>query len=96
MCKRELRQIHEATGITPRTLNNIFDRAVQAGFEPMTSNGTIGRLDSSHVANAPKSGRPRKQEAFKEEVLAKVRRNRRSRERSFAQITIELEGRVSA
>ena len=56
-------QIEETTGISARTLNNIFDRAVEAGFEPSV-NGRLGRLSSIHVANAPKSGRLRKQEAF--------------------------------
>jgi len=50
-------QIEETTGILARTLNNIFDRAVKAGFEP-SINGRLGRLSSDHVANAPKLGRP--------------------------------------
>ncbi|KAK0722865.1 hypothetical protein B0T26DRAFT_641157, partial [Lasiosphaeria miniovina] len=59
-------QIQQVTGIPPRTLNDILDRAIKAGYEPITSDGALGRLDSSHVANAPKSGRPSKQEAIQE------------------------------
>ncbi|KAK3363958.1 hypothetical protein B0T25DRAFT_435865, partial [Lasiosphaeria hispida] len=72
-----------------RTLNNIFDRAVEAGFEPSV-NGRLGRLSSVHVANAPKSGRPRKQEAFQDKVLQQVRRDRYGRKKSCAQIAFEL------
>ncbi|KAK0717693.1 hypothetical protein B0T26DRAFT_710631 [Lasiosphaeria miniovina] len=61
-------KIEEVTGITARTL---IDRAIQAGYVSQTPNGLPGRLESSHVANAPKSGRPRNQEGYQEEVLAK-------------------------
>ena len=88
-------QIEEITGITARTLNNIFDKAVKAGFEPSVD-GRLGRLSSAYVANALKSGRPQKQEAFKDEVLQQVRRNRYGREMSCAQIATELERRISA
>jgi len=88
-------QIQQVTSIPPRTLNDILDRTVKAGYEPVTSDGVYSRLDSSHVANALKPGRPSKQEAIQEEVLTKVRRNRYGREKSCTQIAIKLEGRVS-
>ena len=87
-------QIEETTGIPARTLNNIFDKAVKAGFEPSVD-GRLGRLSTAHVANAPKASRPRKQEAFEDEVLQQVRRDRCGRKKSCAQITIELGGRIS-
>ncbi|KAK0750298.1 hypothetical protein B0T18DRAFT_389741 [Schizothecium vesticola] len=65
-------QIEATTGITSRTLTNILDRAIKAGFEPVTPEGLMGRLSSEHVGNAPKVGRPRKQEEFEEEVVAKL------------------------
>jgi transposase len=89
-------QIEATTGITGRTLTNILDRAIKAGFEPVTSEGLVGRLSSEYVSNAPKVGRPRKQEQFEEEVLAQARRNRHGREKTCAQIALELEGTVSA
>ena len=76
-------QIEEITGITARTLNNIFDKAVKAGFEPFNEDGRLGRLSDAHIANVPKTGRPRKQEAFKEEVLLKVRQDHNGREKSY-------------
>jgi transposase len=89
-------QIEATTGISGRTLTNILDRAIKAGFVPVTPDGLLGRLSSEHVGNAPKVGRPQKQEEFEEEMLAKVRRDRNGREKSCTQIALELEGTVSA
>ncbi|KAK3345943.1 hypothetical protein B0T25DRAFT_550683 [Lasiosphaeria hispida] len=61
------KEIENLTGVTARALNMILDRAIALGYDPQNP-----RLQDSYVANAPKSGRPSKQESFKEEVLSKI------------------------
>jgi len=51
-------EIQQVTGIPLRTLNDILDRAIKAGYIPVYPDGVYGRLNSSYVANAPKSSRP--------------------------------------
>ncbi len=78
-------QIRAMTGIAPRTVNDILDRAIQRGFDP--ANPTIKDI---HVEDAPRSGRPRKQEAYKDQVLQKIRADRYGREKTCASIAAEL------
>jgi hypothetical protein len=65
------KQVEEITGIKPRALNDLADRALARGFDPNASPPTI--LDK-HVCDAPKTGSPSKQSDNKDTVLEKVRR----------------------
>ncbi|KAF7449847.1 HTH-Tnp-Tc3-2 multi-domain protein [Pyrenophora tritici-repentis] len=66
-------QISEILGISPRTIDAIFSRACLRGFEP---NGPTLKVLPEHLEDAPRSGRPRKQEAIHEPTVDKVRRDR--------------------
>ncbi|KAK1246367.1 hypothetical protein MKX08_000169 [Trichoderma sp. CBMAI-0020] len=64
-------QVQQITGIHPRTVLLILDRAVERGLD--LAKPVI--LDI-HVQDAPRSGRPSKQADVKEDILQKVRRDR--------------------
>jgi transposase len=64
--------------ISPRTVNSIYARAIQRGFDPNYKPFT---LKPEHVQDAPRSGRPSKQtEQNAQAVPEKVRSNRYGRE----------------
>ena len=73
--------IEARTGINPRTVNNILDRAVKRGFDPDSPTPIIFDY---YVKDAPKSGRPKKQASYKDEVLTKVQSDRYGREKTYA------------
>jgi len=78
-------QIHELTGIPPRTIDSIYAKAIQRGFEP---NHLPIQIRDSHVTDAPRSGRPTKRtEQVSELVAAEVRTDRYGREKSCANIS---------
>src|SRR3954469_18743321 len=86
------KQIEAITGLKPTTVASIANKALERGFDPHASPPVI--LDK-HVCDAPRSGRPSKQEHYKEEVLEKVRRNRYGREMTCAYISADLGGTIS-
>ncbi|KAK4126044.1 hypothetical protein N657DRAFT_551531, partial [Parathielavia appendiculata] len=57
------RQIEAITGIKPRALNNLANRALERGFDP---NGSRPIILDEHVRDAPKTGRSSKQGDKKE------------------------------
>lgn len=61
-------QISEITGISPRTIDSIYSRACQRGFEP---NAPAIKLLPIHLEDAPRAGRPRKQVDIHEATLKK-------------------------
>ncbi|KAG9386364.1 HTH-Tnp-Tc3-2 multi-domain protein [Pyrenophora tritici-repentis] len=61
-------------GYFPRTIDAIFSRACLRGFEP---NGPTLKVLPEHLEDAPRSGRPRKQEAIHEPTVDKSLRLRR-------------------
>jgi transposase len=79
-------EILAATGIQKTTLSQIFDRAIERGFTPG------GPILDQYVADAPKPGRPRKQDAVHDDVLAKVRTDRYGREKTCQYIAQEIGG----
>jgi len=81
-------QITSKTGVPDRTIRSIYARALGRGFDP-TDHLPIVR--DHHVAEAPRSGRPRKEEENKQEGIAKVRRDRYGREKSCAEICCRVE-----
>ena len=68
----------------PRTVNRLVDKALERGFDPQASPPII--LDI-HVSDAPRSGRPSKQEDYKDTVLEKVRKDRYGREMTCVYIS---------
>ena len=84
---RSTSQISEILGISPRTVDSIYSRACQRGFEP---NGPTLKILPEYLEDAPRSGRPRKQEAIHEATVEKVRRDRYGREKSCADIAGDL------
>ena len=84
-CSNE--EIERITGIKARSVNNIVDRAIERGLD--LNNPII--LDR-HVANGPRPGRPSKQAKSKDQIIAKVRRDRYGREKTYALIATELGG----
>lgn len=79
-------QIAEETGLSIRTINDIYARAIKRGFEP---NRPL-KILPEYVEDATRSGRPRKQEVVKEEIINKVRLDRYGREKSCTDLTGEL------
>ncbi|KAI0568700.1 hypothetical protein Alg130_11986, partial [Pyrenophora tritici-repentis] len=61
-------QISAITGISPRTIDAIYGRACQRGFEP---NAPMIKLLPEHLEDAPRTGRPRKQDAIREVAIKK-------------------------
>ena len=85
-------QISELTDVHPRTVNRIYSRAIEAGFEP---NVLPLKILPEHVQDAPRSGRPSKQtDKVKEQIIQQVRRDRYGREKSCADVAgaLSLQG----
>ena len=81
---RSTATISAATGVKPRTVDNIYARAIKRGFDP---NRDPLVMKDSYVADGKSTGRPSKQTAaLKEEITAKVRENRYGRKLSCADI----------
>ena len=81
-------QIHEETGIPIRTINHIWARACERGFDP---NYRPFELKDSWLEDLPRSGRPTKQTIEAKEALeSKVRRDRYGREKAGADLAGEL------
>lgn len=89
--KMDNKQIEAITGMTPRTVNHLVDTALERGFDPQASPPVI--LDI-YVSDAPKPGRPSKQNEHKDTVLEKVRENRYGREMTCEYISTDL-GNIS-
>jgi transposase len=84
----EPRHISDWTGIPTETVKTIYKRAIERGFDPSQRPFT---LIDAYVADASRSGRPRKHTPELETiVLAKVRRHRYGREKTCAEIASEL------
>lgn len=81
-------EVAELTSIPVRTVNDIFARAIKRGFDP---NRRPLQLQDVYLADAPRSGRPRKQTTdVQAEILTKVRLDRYRREKTYANIAGEL------
>ncbi|KAJ4992788.1 hypothetical protein SVAN01_01834 [Stagonosporopsis vannaccii] len=80
-------QISAITGISPRTIDAIYGRACQRGFEP---NGQTMKLLPEYREDAPRTGRPRKQEAIRAAAFDEVRRDLYRVEKRCADIAVDL------
>ena len=81
---------HEITGMTgaeKRTINSIYARAIERGFDPAVR---PLKLENKHVEDAPRTGRPSKQQQAFEKVVNLVRRDRYGREKTCADIAGDL------
>ncbi|KAJ5111838.1 hypothetical protein NUU61_001468 [Penicillium alfredii] len=83
------REIEDLTKLPKRTINDIYARAIQRGFDP---NERPLILPDDILADAPRSGRrPTKQSTeSQDKTLAKVRFDRYGREKTCADIAGEL------
>jgi transposase len=75
------------TGLTESTVNRIYGRAREAGFD---KHARPLRIEDSHLTDNPRSGRPSKQSKNEEQILNIVRRDRYGREKSCADIAGDL------
>lgn len=79
-------EVHELTGISIRTINSIYGRAITNGFDP---NQRPIVIRDSFLTDLPRSGRPSKHTA-RDKILTRVRRDRYGRERTCADIAMDL------
>ncbi|KAJ5646675.1 hypothetical protein N7490_003047 [Penicillium lividum] len=80
-------EIASRTGLTPQSVNRIYARAIDRGFDPNTFPALV---ELRFVEDAPRTGRPRKQEIAKDTILSKVRLDRYGREKTCADLAGEL------
>jgi len=81
---------HEITGLIgaeKRRINLIYALAIKRGFDPAVR---PLKLETKHVEDAPRSGRPSKQQQAFKKVVNLVRRDRYGREKTCADIAGEL------
>lgn len=80
-------EIMGLTGIEKRTINRIYARAIERGFDP--SERPLVLLNK-YLEDAPRSGRPSKQQEAYKKVVDLVSRDRYGREKDCADIAGEL------
>jgi transposase len=80
-------EITGMTGAEKRTINSIYARAIERGFDPAVR---PLKLENKHVEDAPRTGRPSKQQQAFEKVVNLVRRDRYGREKTCADIAGDL------
>ena len=81
-------EIAEKTGLKVRTINDIYARAIQRGFEP---NHLPLVIRDEWLEDAPRSGRPLKQtEETATAIVKKVRLDQYRREKSCADLAGDL------
>ena len=81
-------QISELTGVKPRTVDCVYSRAIQAGFEP---NVLPLKILKQHVQDAPRSGRHIQQTAEAiQQIVDHVRRDRYRREKTCTDLASDL------
>ncbi|KAF1920445.1 hypothetical protein BDU57DRAFT_15502 [Ampelomyces quisqualis] len=79
--------ITEMTGVEKRTINSIYARAIERGFDPALR---PLKLENKHIEDAPRSGRPSKEQKASEKVENHVRRDLYDREKTCADIVGDL------
>jgi transposase len=79
-------QIATLTGLSRTTVDRIYARAIERGFDQHAS----PIITDEFVKDKPRSGRPKKQDLAKDIVISKVQRDRFGREKSCADIAGEL------
>jgi hypothetical protein len=86
-------EIESMTGMQPRTVQLLYKKAFERGFNPTESKTILNH----HVEDGKRSGRPTKQTTkLIQNVISKVSCDRYGREKSCTQIAADLAGQVSA
>ncbi|KAJ3495529.1 hypothetical protein NLG97_g3332 [Lecanicillium saksenae] len=81
-------EIGVLTGVTRHTVNRLFAKAKERGFDPDVRPIT---LKNEHLEDAPRPGRPLKQtEEIIQQVITKIQRDRYGREKTAATIAAKL------
>jgi transposase len=81
-------QIAGLTGISIRSIDRIYARAIERGFDP---NQQPIHMEDAYLADAPRSGRPSKQtEEVKANIINRISHDRYGRERTGADISASL------
>jgi transposase len=80
-------EIAAICNLSKSSVDRIYGRACQRGYDP---NLTPVVVKDSYLEDAPRSGRPSKQDQIKEPVLDKIRRDRYGREKSCADLAGKL------
>ena len=74
-------EIQSITGMQPRTVQLLYKKALERGFNPAESKTILNH----HIEDGKRSGRPTKQTTeIIQDVISKVRRDRYGREKSCA------------
>jgi len=89
--KVDNQQIQAMLGMPPSTVNRLVDRAIERGFNPEHSMVILDK----YVCDAPKTGRPSKQQDHEDQVLERVRKDRYGREMTCAYISASLGNTIS-
>lgn len=85
---KETSEVAYFTGLLVRTINDIYVWVIKRSFDPAKRPLEI---TDTHIADAPRSGRPKKQTIeIQAAVASKVRCNYYSREKTYADIAGEL------
>jgi hypothetical protein len=80
-------EIESITEIQPATLHALYKKALSKGLKPTESQ----RILDHYVEDGKRSNKPTKQTTeIIEDVISKVRRNRYGKEKTCAQIALEL------
>ncbi|KAK4869163.1 hypothetical protein LT330_006163 [Penicillium expansum] len=80
--------ISELSGLSTRTVNRIYERALANGFDP---NSRPWNISDDMLADAPRSGRPTKQTTdVQTQVLSKVQTDENGREKICTDIAGEM------
>ncbi|KAG0154548.1 hypothetical protein PDIDSM_116 [Penicillium digitatum] len=80
--------VSELSGLSTRTVNRIYERALANGFNP---NSRPWNISDAMLADAPRSGRPKKQTLdVQTQVLSKVQTDENGRGKTCADIAGEM------
>ncbi|KAJ5193324.1 hypothetical protein N7449_009466 [Penicillium cf. viridicatum] len=80
--------ISELSGLSKRTVNRVYERALESGFDP---DSRPWNISDAMLADAPRSGRPTKQTLdVQTRVLSKVQTDENGRGKTCADIAREM------
>ncbi|PQK11111.1 hypothetical protein BB8028_0002g14290 [Beauveria bassiana] len=87
-CGKSTAEIASLTGVSTRTVDRIWARAIERGFDPAVLPVV---LKDEYLEDAPRSGRPSKHTPTNQNlVVAKIREERYDREKTSAVLAAEL------
>ena len=84
---QETSEISQLTGVAPRTIRNIFQKALERGFDPAARPLEI---KDAHIEDGPRTGRPSKVDDIAKLAIEKVQLDRYGREKSTAVLAEEI------